>query len=320
MNTEVSVVIVTWNCEQFIADCLRSLISQLPLQSEIIVVDNASSDRTVEAIRSVSPFVKLIQNEQNLGFAGGNNLGIEAATGEYVCLVNPDMIVCERCIPRMIEYMKQHGEAGLLGPKIVECDGAVQRSCMRTPTLWNQLCRGLALDTLTKHSRLFGGYLMTDFTHDELREVDIINGCFWLVRRQALEEVGLLDSRFWMYGEDLDWCRRYREAGWRVIFFPGSEALHFGGGSSAHTPLLCYLEMMRADLQYWRKYHNLVSYSGYFTILFIGHAVRLTASAFLCLLPESRRPNWLSKLRKHLTCMRWLTLRFVSLNRKLVSA
>lgn len=320
MKAEISVVIVTWNCEQFIVDCLKSIISQLPASSEIIVVDNASADGTIDAVRSLLPSVKLIESQKNLGFAGGNNLGIDASTGEYICLINPDVVVREHCIRRMMEYMDQNTAVGLLGPKIVGTDGAVQRSCMRRPTLWNQLCRALALDTLTKHSRLFGGYLMNDFAHQELRDVDIINGCFWMVRRAALKQVGVLDSRFWMYGEDLDWCRRYNEAGWRVVFFPGSEALHFGGGSSAHAPLLCYLEMMRADLQYWRKYHDLISYWSYFAILYIGHAARLSASALLYLFPTSGRSNVLSKVRKHLACMRWLTLRVIAVNRKLVSA
>jgi GT2 family glycosyltransferase len=320
MNPEISVVIVTWNCERFIAGCLASIVGELPENSEVIVVDNASTDGTLDLVRRFFPSVNLVESQKNLGFAGGNNLGLRAANGQYVCLINPDVVIREGCIHRMIQYMDQTTDVGLLGPKIVGSDGAVQRSCMRAPTFWNQLCRALALDTLTKQSGLFGGYLMNDFPHQEVRDVDVVNGCFWMVRRAALKEVGLLDSRFWMYGEDLDWCRRYNEAGWRVVFFPASEALHFGGGSSAQAPLSCCIEMMRADLQYWRKYHNGVSYLAYFAILFSGHVLRLSGCAFLYLLPAPGRSHALSRLRKHLACVRWLTLRRMPADRNLVSA
>ena len=209
--------------------------------------------------------------------------------------------------------MERHPDVGMMGPRIVGPDGRVQRSCMRTPTLWNQLCRALGLDNLMKHSRLFGGYLMKDFQHDELRDVDIINGCFWIVRRTALNDVGMLDPRFWMYADDLDWCRRFRIGDWRVVFFPEAKALHFGAASSEHTPVLCYVEMQRADLQYWRKYHGLLSYCCYFAILFIGHAVRSSMSACIYVAQTSRRSNSSIKLEKHLACLRWLTSRIFAI-------
>jgi GT2 family glycosyltransferase len=314
MKTKISVVIVSWNCRKLLSDCLESILAQLQtLSSEIIVVDNASSDGTAAAVRTNFPSVKLIESETNLGFARGNNLGIEVSTGEYVCLINPDVVVAKQCIARMMEYMDRSPDVGMLGPKIVGPDGVIQRSCMRTPTLWNQLSRALGLDTLTKQSRLFGGYLMNDFHHDELCDVDIINGCFWMVRRIALNQVGMLDPRFWMYADDLDWCARYRAAGWRVVFFPEAEALHFGGASSEQMPVLCYVEMQHADLQYWQKYHGLISCCCFFAILCIGHAVRSTAFACLYAFRTSGRSRMSVKLKKHLACIRWLTSRAIAI-------
>jgi GT2 family glycosyltransferase len=310
MTIELSIVIVSWNCRQLLHNCLQSLLDQKPAPtSEIIVVDNASSDGTPDAVRTKFPSVKLIESSINLGFARGNNVGIEACTVNYICLINPDVVVDTSCIARMLEYMELHPDIGMLGPKIVGPDGRVQRSCMRTPTLWNQLCRALGLDTLTKQSRVFGGYLMKDFKHNELRDVDIINGCFWMVRRNALNNVGLMDPRFWMYADDLDWCQRFRLTGWRVVFFPHAEALHFGGASSDHSPLHCYIEMQRADLQYWAKYHGLASYYVFLSILWVGHALRAGAYLCLCATYASHRTLASQKVERHLACVRWLASR-----------
>jgi GT2 family glycosyltransferase len=310
MNTEVSVIIVSWNCREMLAECLRSIQDNLPPDtSEIIVVDNASSDGTAEAIRRAFPYVNLIESGSNVGFAQGNNLGLQASHGNYLCLINPDVIVEPGCIRRLLKYLEEHPDVGMAGPQIVGPDGVVQRSCMRTPTLWNQFCRALALDTLTKRSRLFGGYLMSDFAHDEPRDVDIINGCFWVLRRGALTDVGLMDPRFWMYADDLDWCLRFHIAGWSVVFYPAARAVHYGGGSSRHVPVFCYLQMHRADLQYWRKYHGLPSYCCYWTILLCAHTLRSAAFAVLYVARSSHRSEALIGLKSHLACMHWLSAR-----------
>lgn len=312
---ELSTIVVTWNCRPFVSKCLRSITTQLPGNSELIVVDNASSDGTSDAVRVQFPGAKVIDNAQNVGFARGNNLGIVVSTGKYLCLINPDVVVGPDCINRMLEFMAQHPNVGILAPKILGADGKAQRSCMRTPTLWNQLCRALALDRLTKTSRLFGGYLMADFRHDHLRDVDIANGCFWMVRRAAVEEIGMLDAAFWMYGEDLDWCQRYRRAGWRVVFFPSAEALHFGGGSSQHIPLLCRIEMLRADLQYWRKYHSVLSSCVYLAILYLGQAVRIFAYCAMYMCRPNARPKLLVNIKAHSGCMWWLALHGITAGR-----
>jgi hypothetical protein len=310
MNPKLSVVIVSWNCRQLLSGCLESVVRQLPAErSEIIVVDNASSDGTVDAVRAEFPAVKVIESGGNLGFARGNNIGLEACTGEYIFLINPDVVVGEHCIGGMVEYMESHPDVGMLGPQIVGVDGLVQRSCMRTPTLWNQFCRATGVDTLTQRSRLFGGYLMKDFGHDALRDVDIINGCFWMVRRTALNVVGPMDPRYWMYADDLDWCLRFHRSGWRVVFFPEAKAVHFGGGSSENAPVFCYVEMQRADLQYWRKYHGMISYGCYFAILYLGHAVRSAAYAAKYAVQASGRSQALLKVKKHFACIRWLMSR-----------
>ena len=270
------------------------------------MVDNASSDGTSDLIRNHYPTVVLIESGANLGFAGGNNLGLAACHGRYICLINPDIVVPQKALAAMLHYMEARSEVGMLGPQIVGPDGVVQRSCMREPTLWNQFCRALALDTFAGHSRLFGGYLMADFTHQRVREVPIINGCFWMVRREALLEVGRLDSNFWMYGEDLDWCRRFRRAGWKVLFFPGAQVIHYGGGSSQNASLPCYLQLQRANLQYWRKYHGCISSWSYYCLLLLGHALRGSSLWLAYVVAKSRRVQLRPRIARHVAAFRRL--------------
>ena len=307
MPISISIVIVSWNCKRLVLDCLASLRAQFtPELVEIILVDNASTDGTPEAVRQYYPCVVVIRNPDNFGFARANNIGIDAAKGKYVCLINPDVVVLDKCIARMYDYMESHVRVGMLGPVILGANGAIQRSCMRRPTLWNQFCRAVGLDSVTSSSRMFGGFLMKDFQFDEIRDVDVINGCFWMVRREALDCVGVLDPQFWMYGDDLDWCERYHLAGWKVTFFPQASAIHYGGGTTENAPIFFYVEMHRANLQYWRKYHNVFSYCCYWLILNIAHGIRSLAFGALYLFKWSDRPQVLSKLKRHAACLLWL--------------
>ena len=299
-TTELSILIVSWNCRRMLANCLDSLRDELSLyRHEIVVVDNASSDGTSEMIRREYPDVVFIESGANLGFAAGNNIGLPVLKGKYIFLINPDVVVARGCFGRMLQYLEKHAEIGMMGPQIVGADGGIQRSCMREPTLWNQLCRALALDRFARRSRTFAGYLMGDFQHDVIREVEILNGCFWLLRREALEQVGLLDSRFWMYGEDLDWCHRFRAAGWKIVFFPQAQAVHYGAGSSKQASVACYVQMQRADLQYWRKYHGSLSCWCYWALLLNCHVMRSIFYAGHSVVTPQAKTSWLG-VKKHL--------------------
>ena len=217
--TEISVVIVTWNARAYTEECLGSLFSgNLEQRVEVIVVDNASTDGTPEMIRSAFPKVNLIETGANLGFAKGNNIGIRHASGNYICLINSDVNVPPDCLSKLRQYMEQNPRVGLVGPKMLGPDGTARRSGMRFPSVWNSFLRAFALDSMFKGSKLFGGLLMSDFKFDRTRDIEVLNGWFWMTRKEALDEVGPLDERFFMYGEDIDWCKRFQLAGWRVVF------------------------------------------------------------------------------------------------------
>lgn len=154
-------------------------------------------------------------------------------------------------------------------------DGAIHRSGMRFPTLWNCVCDALMLHRLFGRRPIFGGQSMADFDWSSPRDVEVLNGWFWLIRRNALSEVGLLDEQFFMYGEDMDWCKRFYDGGWRIVFAPDAAAIHYGGGSAEQAPTRFYLEMQKANLQDWTKHHHRATRPLYVSVLVLHHFVRL---------------------------------------------
>jgi GT2 family glycosyltransferase len=305
--SRVSVVIVVWNAKKYVVECLESLREHCDrVCSEVIVVDNASTDGTPELIAEMFPEFKLMRNPENLGFAKANNIGIAQSSGDYICLVNSDVKFLDDCISPMVQYLSDHPGVGMLGPKMLAANGEVRRSTMRFPTVWNNFCRAIGLDSLFKKSRSFGGLLMSDFDHRTTAPVEVLNGWFLVVRRSAVERVGLLDPQFFMYGEDVDWCYRFRRAGEAVVFFGEAGAIHYGGASSSNAPLRFYLELYRATWQYWRKHHSGLAQLGFLVAFALHHSVRLLGSAFIYLCSPSKRPYTAARFKRSLACLQWV--------------
>lgn len=303
---DISIVIVSWNTAKYLHECLTSLrMVDANLSIEFIVVDNASTDGSPEMVRTQFPEVRLFESGANLGFAGGNNIGLKVATGKYICLINSDVNVPPDCLPKMHCYMEQQPTIGLLGPGWLQMDGRLHRSGMRFPTLWHVFLRTLFLDSLFRGSRFFGGFLMKDFHFDRTTDIDVLNGWFWMARREALNQVGPLDERFFMYGEDLDWCKRFHLAGWRVVFYPEATALHYGGASSKNAPARFLVEKQRANLQYWKKYHGRISLFFYLLIGCLGYAIRLMGWSVVYLTQRSSRHRAEIEVQQYLKCLRW---------------
>ncbi len=303
---KISIVIVTWNAKKYVAECLDSLRSYIDDPgSEIILVDNASTDGTPELVRDSYPGVILIRNEQNLGFATANNIGLRRTTGEYICLINSDVHVLDGCIEKCVQYLEKEPSIGLLGPKMLGADRKSYRSYMGAPTLWRSFCRSLKLDVMFPQSKLFSGFLMSYFKRDHIAEVDVVNGWFWVTRRQALDQVGLLDETFFIYGEDIDWCKRFHQAGWKVVYFPDAESIHYGGASSSKAPLRFYMEMQKANYQYWKKYYGRPSQLLYLSMNWMEQAVRLAGQAVLVVAGKSRSDASF-KVRRSVACMCWI--------------
>lgn len=304
----LSIVVVTWNAKRVALECLDSLCKlQSSTPSEIIVVDNASTDGTPEAINAGFPRVQLIRNQSNLGFAKANNAGIAASKAKYICLLNSDVVVPAGCFETMLTYMEHNPDIGVLGPKMISPNGGVGQSVARFPTVWNSLCCALAFHRVFRQSEALGGYMMEGFPYDRIEDVEVLTGWFWMVRRAALEQVGGLDERFFMYGEDIDWCHRFHNAGWRVVFYPEAQALHYAAASSAQAPTRFYVEMQRAKEQYFRKYYGRLGEAGYVVARSIHEVVRLLAYGAVYFTNGSGRSRAAFKVRRSLTCLGYLT-------------
>ncbi len=304
---DVSIIIVSWNAKKYLLNCLNSLIQrQKEYSQELIVVDNASSDGSAELVEKDFPQVKLIRNEENLGFAKANNIGIRASTGRYICLINSDVVVLDNCVKLMIEFMDQHLKAGMGGPRVLNPDRTLQVSCRHFPSIWNNLCQAIALNKVFPKSVFFSEPFMNYWNHDSVRSIDVLTGCFWIIRREALDKVGLLDEDFFFYGEDIDWCKRFQNAGWEVIFNPNAAAIHFGGASSANAPIRFYIELQKADLHYWQKHYGSIGRVCYAAIILLRHLLRVIAMTFWFIIFPSKRKETSFKLKRCLACIRWV--------------
>lgn len=304
---QLSIIIVTWNGKRYALECLESLYSHpAAVSTEIIVVDNASTDGTPDAIRERFPEVTVLRNKDNLGFARANNIGIRASHGQYVCLINSDVVVSDGCLEKLIGALQAHTNIGIIGPKMRCPDGTIGLSIMQYPTVWNTLCAALAVNSMLPKSRLFAGFSISSEAIDDLRDVEVVTGWLWMTSRRALEQVGGLDERFFMYGEDIDWCYRFRKVGWRVVFAGQTEALHFGGASSSSAPARYYVEMRSANRQYFRKHHGVWGATGYTMTIAVHEVCRIFGHSLSYCCRRSKRHEAARKVRRSALCLLWL--------------
>lgn len=227
---KLSVIIVTHNNQELVLKLLSSLkeaAQNCPLAIETIIVDNASQDETVKLVRHSYPSVRLIQNPENFGFAVANNIGIRTSGGEFILLLNSDTLLHAYSLQKTIAYLNDHKEVGVLTCKVVLEDGKLDPACHRGfPTPWASLTYLLGLETIFPHIKLFSGYHKWYQDLNSTHEIDSPSGAFYLTKKKVLQEVGLLDEDFFMYGEDLDLSFRIKQAGWKIVYFPFAHVTH----------------------------------------------------------------------------------------------
>lgn len=273
---DVSVIIVSWNTKDKLNDCLNSIYRQAPkLTYEIIVVDNASDDGSAGMVKREFPEAFLLQNDENRGFAAANNVGTAVAKGRYILLLNSDTIVLDNAIGQVVSFADSYPESAVVGCKVLNPNGTLQRTCFMFPSLLNMLLSSTYLYKLFPRSKFFGREQMTWWDRDDVREVDVVTGCFMLVRREAVEQIGLLDERFFMYGEETDWCYRFKQAGWKVVFTPAAEIIHLGGESSKQIRAKMLVQLRLSILHFISKHYGWLSHKIASLLVVLFFAVRV---------------------------------------------
>ncbi|HDQ71592.1 MAG TPA: glycosyltransferase family 2 protein [Chloroflexi bacterium] len=265
----LGIIVTNYNTRDLLCACLRSVYASVPCEGgedftyEVCVVDNASSDGSADMVTAEFPAARLIANKENVGYPQGNNIGLRAfgfgdadgPTPSFVLLLNPDTEVPSDGLARMLRFMAEHPDAGVVGPKLLLPDGSLDKACRRGfPSPAVSFYRFTGLSHLFPRSRRFGRYNMTFLDPEQVAEVDSVVGAFMLVRAEAIQQAGLMDGQFFMYGEDLDWAYRIKAKGWKVYYNPEVTVLHVKRAASRHSPR-AQIEFFRAMDLFYRKHY-----------------------------------------------------------------
>ena len=253
---KLSIIILNHSSAKLVRNLLSTIIAMdFPWHYEIILVDNGLSGALAKEIKAYSTHIKLYEIE-NKGYAHGNNYGIRKAKGEYILILNPDIYVKQTAIEKLVEFIDSNDKIGMVGPKLLNADGSYQNSCTRYPDWHLPFYRRTSLGKTAKGKAWLSNYLYLDYNHKKSKEVEALFGACWLIRRKAIDEVGLLDERYFLYFEDLDWCRQFRNKGWQVWYYPLSEIIHFHHRDSADKKGIAgtMTKLGRVHLISWFKY------------------------------------------------------------------
>lgn len=309
----LTISVVSHNSRDLLKTCLRSIYQKAEgIRFEVVVVDNGSTDGSVEMVQKDFPQVKLIQNQENLGFARANNQAIKHSKGRYILLFNPDSIFKNGSLNETVKFMDSHPEVGILGSKILNSDGTIQESNASFPNLFTEFLRVFQVKKIIasmklrkkigqKWSRLLGStireYFRVYWDSERIRQVDWVTGACLMVKRKAIEDVGLLDENFFMYYEDADWCYRMRQRGWRVYYYPFLEVVHYVGKADVEFSQRVFIERHKSMYHYFQKHAGKTVL--FLLRLFVWSGLGLRSMGLLLMYPF-RRTNQ-EELRKRLS-------------------
>jgi len=259
---DVSIIIVAWNVRELLYNCIKSVYEQTEgIDFEVIYVDNASEDGSVEMVKKEFPEVRVIENKENKGFIVANNQGIEISQSKYVLLLNSDTIVLDNAISKTLKFADNHPEAAVVGCKVLNPDMTLQRNCFMYHSILNMFLSATYLYKLFPKSIFFGRQRMTWWDYNNIREVETVCGCFSLVRQEAIKQVGLMDECYFVYGDDPDWCYRFKKAGWKIMFTPEPEIIHYGGQTTKKKADEFLLQLYGSNLIFMKLHRGRLSFS-----------------------------------------------------------
>lgn len=299
---DVSVIIVNWNTKGLLRDCLSSVYEHAgEVDYEIIVIDNASTDGSASMVKNDFRQVILIENSENRGFAAANNQGMAVAKGRYVLLLNSDTVVLDNAIANTVCFADENPQAAVTGCRVLNPDRTLQRTCFMFPSILNMLLSSTYLYKLFPSSRFFGREQMTWWNRSDVRKVDVVTGCFMLVRREAIEQVGMMDEQFFMYGEETDWCYRFWKKGWTVMFAPVGEIIHFGGQSTAQKPVAMIVQLRLSILKFMKKHRGWPAYLIARFLVALFFAIRLPVWLAMAFVRPAARNEAAIKMKAYST-------------------
>lgn len=287
---DLSVIIVSYNTKDLLKQTIQSVIDNTKdIEYEIFVTDNNSSDDSVEMVKKDYPKVNLIESKENLGFPKGNNIAIKRATGRYILLLNSDTKVIGECLQNCIKYMDKHREIGALGCKVELPSGKLDHACKRGfPTPEASLYYLLKLNKFFPDKKKFGKYTMSYVKDNEVAEVDSLMGAFMMIPKKVVDEVGMLDEEFFMYGEDIDWCFRIKKAGYKVLYYPVEKIIHYKGSSSKKKRAKTTYEFHRAMILFYNKHYKKEYNILIAALVYFGVAARMSLVMFSNLFKSSK--------------------------------
>lgn len=281
---DVSICIVSLQARDLLRDCLCSIYQTMStLTFEVIIVDNHSTDGTLEMIKRDFPNVRVLINNQNIGYTRANNQAMHESRGRVIVLINPDTVVNSGAITELFYFLEANPQVGIVGPKVLNRDRTLQKQCRRSEARpWDSFCYFSGLSRIFPKNRLFAGYLMTYLDENQAHATEAISGSCMMIRRQVLEQIGCQDETFFAYQEDTDYCRRARLAGWKVYYDPAAQIIHYGGeGGSRVQPYRSIIEWHRSYYLYYRK-HFAGDYPFIFNVIYyLAMAAKLGLSLFL---------------------------------------
>ena len=275
-HIKISVIIVSYNVRDFLIHSLQSIKKALDkVSSEIIVVDNASVDGSVQSVYKHFPQVKVVENDSNIGFSAANNIGLKKAKGEYVVLINPDTIVQEDTFSKLIEFMDNHPDAGGVTCKILNPDGTFSIDSRHSiPKPSTALWKFLGLNRLFPKSKIFGRYNLTYLDPNKTYPVDAISGSFMFLRKKAIDDVGLMDEDYFMYCEDIDYCYRMNGKGWKIYYLPETSIIHYKGESTKKTNINYAINFNKSLYLFYKKHFHKKSFFVFSWIILVGAILR----------------------------------------------
>jgi len=279
-SPDISTIVVSYNTAHLLREFFAAVeAARQDLKLQIIVVDNASTDQSVELLRSREADIELIENQANVGFGRANNQALARTAGRYLLLLNTDAFVQPDTLTKTFHFMEAHADVGVLGVKLVGRDGKLQPSCRYFPTPWNVFAARYGLTSLFASTRLVDDL---SWDHASVRDCDWVPGCYYLVRREVIDRVGLFDPRYFVYYEEVDHCRRVRAAGWRVVFYPFSTVVHIGGesaksaGRSLNSGRQIPVLQIESELLYFRKQYGVAGLVANVVLNMFGDALSLS--------------------------------------------